>query len=117
MQADIFYRPDLMRLRLNGQLRAAGKQNDFAPVVRLWMPSTPLQWFLTDLDLADEEWVYGLCISENDEIELNYWSRLQFESLAAARGPFRLQSSSRFAINAPLSCYLRAVTRRKRWGF
>lgn len=117
MQTDIFFRPELSRLRFNGMQRAAGKACDFAPVVRLWMPTTPLQWFLTDLDIRDEEWVYGLCISGDDEIELNYWSRLQFESLAAAHGPFRLQSSSRFAIYAPLSSYLRAVTRRKRWGF
>lgn len=117
MQSNIFYSPDLHRLRWNGQLRAAGKQNDFVPVIRLWMPSTPLQWFLTDLDVFDEEWVYGLCVSVNDEIELNYWSREQFEALAAARGPFQLQSSNRFGFYTPLSNYLRAVTRKKAIGF
>lgn len=117
MDASIFFRPELARLRWNGHLRAAGKACDFAPVVRLWMPSTPLQWFLTDLDIVDEQWIYGLCVSADDEIELNWWSRDKFETLAAVRGPFRLQSSSRFAIYAPLSSYLRAVTRKKRWGF
>lgn len=117
MQANVFFTPELNRLRWNGQQRAAGRANDFCPVIRLWIPSTPLQWFLTDIDVFDDEWVYGLCISANDEAELNYWSRAQFESLAANRGPFSLQSSSRFSVHFPLSSYLRAATRKQVHGF
>lgn len=118
MFSTVFHRPDLNRLRWNGEQRAAGMQADFPPVLRLWMPNTPCQWFLTDCDPADDEWVYGLCISgQDDEVELNYWSRTQFERLAAVRSPSRLQSSSRFSIYAPLSSYLRAVTRKREWGF
>lgn len=118
MFSNVFCRPDLNRLIWNGQQRAAGKQDDFAPVVRLWFPNTPCQWFLTDCDTTDDEWVYGLCISgADDAIELNYWSRSQFERLAAVPGPFGLRSSSRFGFNTPLSNYLRAVTRKKAIGF
>lgn len=114
----IFHRPDLNRLIWNGRQRAEGKQTDFVPVIRLWLPTTPCQWFLTDCDPLDDEWVYGLCISgQDDEVELNYWSRTQFERLAAVRSPFRLQSSTRFGFPAPLSSYLRAVTRKRQWGF
>lgn len=114
---NVFYNPELNRLRWNGRQRAMGQECDFCPVIRLWIPSTPLQWFLTDIDIEDEEWIYGLCIGAADETELNYWSRSQFESLASPKAPFRLESSTQFGIQAPLSSYLRAVTRKKTFGF
>lgn len=118
MYSNVFYRPDLNRLRWNGQQRAAGAQTDFAPVLRLWFPNTPCMWFLTDLDVENEDWVFGLCISGNDDaVEMNYWSRTQFEHLAAVPGAFRLQSSNRFSFHTPISNYLKAVARKQRIGF
>ncbi|HHF0457881.1 DUF2958 domain-containing protein [Pseudomonas aeruginosa] len=51
---------DRTRLLANGQARAAGRDTDPLPVVRLFTPDAHLTWLLASLDPADGDTAHGL---------------------------------------------------------
>lgn len=105
-------------LAINGVTAARQSRTDFAPVVRLWFPTSPLSWLLTHTRIEDDDLAYGLAIQNGHSpvYEFGHWSIAAFEGFAVGSPATCLKSSSVFRVNAPLSSYVRALVRRRIWG-
>jgi len=103
----------------NGISAAGRRQPNFAPVIRLWLPTSPLSWLLTHTLPANDDLAYGLAVQHGDKpvFELGHWSLSAFESFAQGGPETCLRASSVFLVQAPLSAYIRALIRKKAWGY
>ncbi|UIY45842.1 DUF2958 domain-containing protein [Methylobacterium radiotolerans] len=119
MRGTLIYPHERKALEANGLTAVRRRQTDFAPVVRLWFQTSPLSWLLTHTLPENGDMAYGLAVQGGSEpsYELGYWSLAAFESFNQGDPRTGIISSSVFQVHAPLSSYIRALVRRRVWGY
>lgn len=73
-------------LLANGRARAAGREIDPLPVVRLFTPDAHATWLLAELDPSDEDSAYGLC---DVGIGMPALGTVRLSELASIVGPLK----------------------------
>ncbi len=94
------------QLLANGEARAAGRNTDPLPVVRLFTPDAHATWLLVALDPADGDTAWGLIDLGIGMPELG---TVKLSDLAAIVGPRQkpIQRDLYFHASRPLSEYVR----------
>lgn len=98
------------RLLANGARHAAGKEQDFVPVVKLFTPDAGATWLLTELDPTDPAVAFGLCDLGLGCPELG---SVSLDEIAAVRGRLGLpvERDLHFTPHKTLSAYARDACR------
>lgn len=91
--------------QLQQTLGRTSQRIDFHPLVRLFIPTAPAVWLISELDTDDQDTFFGLCAPGGMAPHLGHGRLSSLASLARSHG-LRLEHALLSASPAPLSAYL-----------
>lgn len=100
---ELFPKKIRSQLLENGQ--PGNRDQDHAPVVKLFLPGTGCSWLLSELDHEDPDIAFGLCDLGMGFPELGMVRVSELESLTAVHGIFSVERDLYFDAEYPMSVY------------
>ncbi len=100
---DFFTKEQEEKLLFNGH--TDNRDQDHAPVVKLFMPGTQCAWLLSEIDPDEPDTAFGLCdlgFPELGYVSLHELAEINFGEITVVR-------DDRFVSEYPMSVYLRAA--------
>ncbi len=99
----------LERLKMNNLTKDA----DHAPVVKFFTPWANATWLISDIDVEDNDLMFGLCDMGHGEPELGYVLLSDLEELKGPAG-LTVERDLHFKATKPMSEYAYAARRERR---
>ena len=87
---------------------------DHKPVVKFFAPVGSATWLITEMDIADEDTLYGLCDLGMGSPELGYVSLKELKMQLFMGGALGIERDLNFTANRTISDYYNQALREKR---